>query len=67
MGSRLKGKRASKKTLRDRRALIKVLMYGAIGLVVIGLLWAAWYSKTGMMKAESPQRKAPAEGQAAGP
>ncbi len=67
MGSRLKGKRTAKKTERDRRALVKVLLYGAIGLGVIGLLWALWLSKTGLSKVDEMQRNAPAGRRAAGP
>ena len=67
MGSRLKGKRASKKSKKDRRALIKVMIYGAIGLAVIGLLWALWLSKTGLSKVDDMQRNAPAGRRAAGP
>jgi len=67
MGSRLKGKRASRKTGTDRRALVKVLMYGAIGLAVIGLLWALWLSKTGLRKADQIKHDAQAGKPAAGP
>ena len=67
MGSRLKGKKTSKKKKSDRRALYKVLLYGAIGLAVIGLLWALWLSKTGLKKAEDMKRDAPVGRRAAGP
>lgn len=67
MGSRLKGKRVSKKQKNDRRALFKVLLYGVIGLAVIGLLWALWLSKTGLSKVDEMQRNAPAGRRAAGP
>ncbi len=68
MGSRLKGKRTSRSSARDRHAWIKVAIIGVIGLSVIGLLWVLWLSDKGMEKAEDTQRRqAPASRSAPAP
>ena len=59
MGSRLKGKKPSKKAKDDRRALMRVIMYGVIGLGVIILLWALWLSERGLKVAKDMKKDAP--------
>jgi hypothetical protein len=65
MGSRLKGKRPRKEAKRERWALYKVLLYGAVGLGVIILMWWLWLSDKGWQVTKELERNAPG-GQAAG-
>ncbi len=59
MGSRLKGKRTRQSSLRERRALFKMLIYGILGLGVIALLWYLWLSDRGLKIVEDMKRDAP--------
>lgn len=67
MGSRLKGKRVRKSTQRERKALIKVLLYGLLGLGVVALLWVLWLSDKGLQVARDLKTKAPAGDRSGGP
>ena len=66
MGSRLNGKKPRKQDKEDRRALIRVIMYGVVGLGVIILLWALWLSDRGLQVAKDMKKDAPVARQTPG-